>query len=145
MKRIFSVVSLFALILSFQGCSLDDEQNFHFVTLQILEAEVPESFDLHEIYTIQVTYMRPNGCTFFEGFDVTATDNTTRNIVAIGSQITDEDTTCSDIVENVTAEFRFEVLYTGTYTFRFFNGNDEAGNPMFLEYEVEVNEEEPTN
>lgn len=145
MKRILRVVFCFVLLLSFQACDIDSEQNFHFVNLRIVDAEVPESFDLNGIYDIRVTYSRPNGCTFFEGFDVSSVDTTTRNVVAIGSEINNSDTACIQIVEDVEATFKFKVLYSGTYTFRFYNGNDNEGNAIYLEYEVQVNDAQPTN
>ena len=145
MKRIVRVIFWVVFVLSVQGCAIDSEQNFHFVTLRIVDAEVPETFDLNGVYDIQVTYARPNGCTFFEGFDVFPVENTIRNIVAIGSEFDDGETACTQAVENVVADFRFEVLYEGTYTFRFYNGDDAEGNPIYLEYDVQVNEVEPTN
>ncbi len=145
MKRIFNIVFLGVLILTSQGCELDDDQNFHFVSLRIIEAELPESFELNRIHTIQVTYERPNGCIFFEGFDVFPEGNTTRNVVAIGSEINDGDTACTQAIEEVEASFQFEVLFTETYTFRFYNGDDAGGNPIYLEYEVQVADGEPTN
>ncbi len=73
------VLLFFSLMCTlFYSCDLDDDdaQNFHFTTLTVLEADVPESFELNETYDIEVTYLRPNSCTFFEGFDVTNTAET---------------------------------------------------------------------
>ena len=145
MKRICSLVLWMVIAVSLQGCEIESDQNFHFVTLRILDAQVPESFELNEIYDIQVTYANPDRCTGFEGFDFFTVDETTRNIVAIGTVSADSNTACVQIVENFEASFQFEVLYTGTYTLRFYNGDDEEGNPIYLEYEVQVNAEEPTN
>lgn len=139
MKRIFAVIFLCAGIFFLNGCDIESEgSNFNFVTLRILDAQVPESFDINNVYDIQVTYERPNGCTFFEGFDVTRVDQNTREIVAIGTEFIDE-MACTQAIEEVVANFQFEVVYNGPYTFRFYNGNDAEGNAIYLEYVVEVN------
>lgn len=120
------------------GCDLEDDYpDFHFVNLKVLEVELPESFDVYETYEVKVTYLRPNGCTFFEGFDVTKPDTTIRHIVAVGSEM--EDTSCTQATQEVVETFRFTCYYSDTYLFRFWTGEDEEGNPEFLEYEVPVN------
>lgn len=137
MKRIFAAIFLCAFCLS--GCDIEsDAANFRFVTLRIVNADVPESFDINRMYDIQVTYERPNGCTFFEGFDVTRVDQNTRDVVAIGTEFID-DMACTQAIEEVVATFQFEVVYNGPYTFRFYNGTDIEGNAVYLEYVVEVN------
>ncbi|WP_343486958.1 hypothetical protein [Allomuricauda sp. d1] len=140
MKRVFAVALFSVLMLFMGGCDLDDDQNFHFVALRILDAEVPESFELNQVYDITVTYQRHNGCVFFQGFDVQDVDLTTRNIVAIGSELVDTDTACTQAVEEVEAQFRFQVLYSEPYLFRFYAGEDEDGNATYLEYTVEVSD-----
>lgn len=137
MKRIFAVLFLGAFILS--GCDIESEgANFTFVTLRIIEAEVPESFNINEIHDIQVIFERPNACTFFEGFDDTRVNETSIDVVAIGTEFIGE-APCTQAVEEVVANFQFQVVYSGPYTFRFYNGNDADGNPVYLEYVVEVN------
>ena len=137
-------IVLFLLLGSFTffiSCDLDDDtQNFHFITLTVLEANVPESFELNRTYDIEVTYLRPNSCTFFEGYDVTKTAQTERNIALIGTVLTDE-TACTEAVEEVEAIFRFNVIFTGEYTFRFYAGNDENDEAVYLEYTIPVETE----
>lgn len=139
MKRVLKVIFLFSCISLLGGCDIESSgSNFKFVTLRIVDVELPESFDINGFYDIQVTYERPNGCTFFEGFDVTRVDQNTRDVVAIGTEFID-DMACTQAIEEVVANFQFEVVYSGPYTFRFFNGTDANGNPVYLEYVVEVN------
>lgn len=140
MKRVFTATLICVVTMWMGGCDIDNDQNFHFVTLRIVDADVPESFDQNEVYDITVTYERNNGCVFFEGFDVQDVDLTTRNIVAIGSELTNTDTACTQAVEQVEANFTFRVLYTEPYLFRFYTGDDEDGNPQYLEYTIEVNQ-----
>lgn len=139
MKKAILLLLLFGGCMLFNSCGLDDDgQNFHFTTLSITEANVPDSFDLNETYTIEVTYLRPNNCTFFEGFDFSKPGETDRDIVAIGSVLTD-DSACTQVVEEVIATFEFNVIFTDDYHFRFYSGTDANDNPTYVEYTIPVN------
>ena len=136
-KRSIPILLCF-LVLIFQSCKFEDDRvNFRFVSLQIVSADLPDSFELNETYEIRVTYVRPSGCIFFEGFDITDEATTTRNVVAIGSDFYEE--TCTQAVEELETSFNFIVLYEGTYIFRFWNGEDENGVDQYIEIEVPVN------
>ncbi|WP_431126834.1 hypothetical protein [Flagellimonas flava] len=137
MRKAIMLIMLIGTAGLFNACDLDDGQNFRFTTLSIVDANVPESFELNETYSIEVTYVRPNGCTFFEGFDVARTAQTDREVVVIGSVLTD-DTACTQVVQEVNASFDFQVLYTGEYHFRFYTGQDENDNSEFLEFTIPV-------
>ena len=129
----------------FSSCDLDNESpNFHFTTLNVVEASLPESFELNRTYNIDVTYIRPDGCTYFEGFDISKVGQTDRDVAVIGTVITDEDTACTQAIEEVVATLPFQVIFTEDYNFRFYAGQDENENPIYLEYTVPV-EVDPTN
>lgn len=136
MKRLVSpIFVVFAFVLT--SCSLSDDQpNFYFVPLQVVSAELPVSFSLYETYEINVTYVLPNGCVSFEGFEVSPIAETTRNVVPIGSQF--DDLECIDGMEEVESSFNFICLYSDTYLFRFWTGEDENGEQEYLEIEVPV-------
>ncbi|MCL6266694.1 hypothetical protein [Flagellimonas myxillae] len=137
MKKAIMLIMLFGTVLLFNACNLDDGQNFRFTTLSIVDAQVPEFFELNQRYSIEVTYIRPDACTFFEGFDVARTAQTDRDVVVIGSVLTD-DTACAQLAEEVKASFDFNVLYSGEYHFRFYTGQDEEDNSEFLEFIIPV-------
>ncbi len=129
------------LILAFLGmnsCNDDDNgSNVAFKKLQILEVELPDSFNQGELYEIQVSYVRPDGCTYFQGFDVYPKDTSVREVVAVG--VTYSDQLCTQEVTEVTDSFLFRVVYDQPYTFRFYKGEDTNGDPEYLEVEVPVN------
>lgn len=139
MKKFFPFLFLALAVMSLSSCDIDDGANFHFVPLQVVSAEFPESFDINETYEIKVTFVRPNGCTFFEGFDISKPDKTERKVVAIGARLTDDEA-CTEVIEEVETSFQFIVLYSETYLFRFWTGEDENGEQQYLEIEVPVNE-----
>lgn len=120
------------------GCSLDDDSpNFHFTLLRIDSVDLPESFELNETYRITVDYILPDGCTFFDRFNITDGDTTVRNVVAVGATRTDLEACTTAIVEGQ-AFFNFVVIYDQPYTFRFYQGEDSDGEPQFLEVVVPV-------
>lgn len=140
MKRLVPLIAIIFLGTLLSNCSVDnDSPNFQFVPLQIISAQLPESFNLDETYQIKVSFIKPNGCTSYEGFDVTKEDQTIRNVVVVGSERIDIDDCTEQAVEQ-TAEFNFVVLYNETYTFKFWLGETASGEDEYLEIDVPVNE-----
>ncbi|WP_299430877.1 hypothetical protein [uncultured Maribacter sp.] len=140
MKRLVPLIAIIFLGTLLSNCSVDnDSPNFQFVPLQIISAQLPESFNLDETYQIKVSFIKPNGCTSYEGFDVTKEDQTIRNVVVVGSERIDIDDCTEQAVEQ-TAEFNFVVLYNETYTFKFWLGETGSGEDEYLEIDVPVNE-----
>lgn len=135
-KRFFSFLVL-TMILTFSSCKKDDAPNFHFVPLSIVSADLPEFFTLNQTYAIRVTYSKPDTCTSFAGFDVTPEELTTRNVVVIGTRHYDQET-CAQTIEQGVSVFNFNVVHSQTYTFKFWQGEDEDGNQEYLEVEVPV-------
>ena len=139
MKRTFLLLCALMVSLTFSSCDLgDDGPNFHFIPLRIESVDMPESFDLDETYEINVTFILPDGCTYYEGFDVVKEATSTRKVVAVGAQRTDQEVCTQDVREEM-ASFTFVVLYDEMYLFRFYQGEDETGEQLFLEVEVPVN------
>lgn len=139
MKRIFYVLAFVLLCSPLVSCSLDDNgSNFEYVALKVVSAEVPDSFELGQTYEIMVKYLKPNSCTFFEGFDIHKHELTTREVYPIGTEITDLDD-CQELVEEVEESFDFIVLYEDDYTFQFWTGKDADGVDQYIEIDVPVN------
>ena len=139
MKRSFLLLCAFMASLTFSSCDIgDDGPNFHFVPLRIESVEMPESFDLEETYVISFKYIVPDGCTNYEGIDVVDEEVTTRKVVAIGAQRTDQ-AACAEVIQEEVASFNFVVLQNQPYLFRFYQGEDVNGEQQFLEVEVPVN------
>ncbi len=137
MKTLWKVLKALLLLLVLNACDIgDDEVNYHFVTLQITDVSMPETFILNETYEIGVTVLVPNGCTEFEGFDITSQGTTVRTVVAIGTQW--DDVACTEVISEIETTFDFVCLYPETYLFRFWTGENEQGVPQYLEIEVPV-------
>ncbi len=124
------------LLLCIVGCDIEPDENFQFITLEVIAADLPEAFDQNEQHNINITFRRPDGCTFFHAFDISVESSSERNIVAIGSALTQDD--CAENDGTGDAILNFTALETAPYTFRFYTGVDENGNPEYLEYIVPV-------
>ena len=139
-----SYLKLFGLAcaLALASCSLnDDGVNFQYTSLNITGASLPDTFELGRVYNVDVNILRPNDCTLMDQFDVkrSFTDSTQiRTISAIGITLDKEE--CIVMKDSLQDAFQFEVLYTKPYIFRFYTGDDSAGEPEFLEIEVPVKE-----
>ncbi|MEK6152313.1 hypothetical protein WIW50_03595 [Flavobacteriaceae bacterium 3-367] len=137
MKKAFLFLLMIGL-LGFAGCNTDDDATgVQIVILQVTDADFPVTFTVGEVYTIEVTFLIPDACTLFEGFDFTSTGLTERQIVAIGTRFPEE--ACLPDMEERTATFDFEVFHDQTYIFRIWTGTDENGENEFLTFEVPVN------
>ncbi len=142
MKKVLMPLILLVACSWLGSCDLDDDTpNFYFTALRTVDVDIPEAFVFGETYDIDVTYQRPNGCTYFEGFDVTKTAQTDRDVVVVGSVLTDEERACTQAVTEVVATMQFRVIYTGEYHFRFYAGKDAEDNDIYLEYTVPVDPE----
>jgi hypothetical protein len=137
MKKVFLLVTIVVMSLMQYGCLKDDESNFYLTALKIKEVDMPESFKVGEIYEIEVSFLRPNGCSFFNGFSVTDLGMTDREVAVVGTVI---DNPCTQEETVVKKSFNFIVKYDKDYTFKFWSGRDDTGKDTFIEVEVPVEE-----
>lgn len=135
MKNLWFIF-LIALTVSVQSCLKDDGNNPVYVRMEITDVDMPDTFQLGATYEIRINYLRPDGCTHLQGFDSYPVEQTTRQIVAVGVRYENE--VCPDVVKEETGQFFFQVIYTGTYTFKFWQGEDDEGNPEYLEKKIPV-------
>ena len=131
-KKIFFV--LFAVIL-FVSCSDDDSYDYHYELLPIDEAVVPEEFEYGEIYDISVTYIVPDDC-YVNSDILYEYDQNARNVAVISLVIESNDCETIDLEQELT--FQVHALQSSPYTFRFWQGDDDNGEPMYLIVEVPV-------
>ncbi|NND15703.1 MAG: hypothetical protein HKN89_05215 [Eudoraea sp.] len=137
MKKIVFLCVVLGIVL-LNGCSIDSaEPNFFFVPLRITSVEMPESFSYRETHTISVTYERPNSCVTYEGFDINTDGGSIQYITCIGAEFNGE--ICTQAVYYGQANFEFQALNLETYTLKFWGGEDAQGNPIYLDYNVSVN------
>ena len=136
MKRKLLSIAAFLALIFIVGCEIEPEENFQFVPLEVVSADVPEAFVLNAQHNIEITFRRPDNCTFFHDFDISVESSSERNIVVIGSSLTQSN--CSESNDEGNATLRFTAIENTTYTFRFYTGIDQSGDPIFLEYIIPV-------
>ena len=135
MKRLFFIC---IVILSFWSCSVDDdnEVNYNFEFTPIEDVVIPEEFVLDSIYQIDVTFYKPTTCHVFHDFYYVA-DNEKRTVAVINMVY--DNSGCEPLEDElVEVSFDFKAVYNQTYVFKFWQGEDEAGEDIFLTYEIPV-------
>ena len=134
MKKLIVFCVLLSTLMS---CSLSDDNsvNYHFEILPIDSVDIPEEFILGEIYPITVFYTKPSGCYVFNDFYYVKELNE-RTVAVINTVY--EDRPCTQATEQAEATFNFMVNSNGTYVFKFWQGEDEAGNDLYYIIEVPV-------
>ncbi|SDR76780.1 hypothetical protein SAMN04515667_0601 [Formosa sp. Hel1_31_208] len=138
MKKIFLVCFLTFSLLS---CSVDDETpNFYYEILPIETVDIPDSFVFGSVNEISVSYFRPTGCHVFNNFYYEINEN--ERTVAVVTAVFQEQScdTFEPESEEVVVSFNFQVTSTDTYTFRFWQGEDDNGNDTYYIVEVPVTE-----
>lgn len=135
---------LLLLLLALTACNVDDDANFNYELVPVQNATFPETFVFGSTYEIPVEFIRPTACHFFADFSFSKIDETTRRMGVVNSVFTDQD--CADLTDSTSEmSFNFMVLYDGTYTFEFWNGEDANGEDQYIVFEVPVVREEITN
>ena len=127
----------------FSSCSEDDPfsgQGFHFEILPINEVLMPESFTHGEFYQIDYSYYRPSTCyAFNELYYLVEGDYRT---VAVINTVLEE--TNDIICEPLEDELEWRTLFFeckknfGSYIFKFWQGQDDNGEDVYLIMEVPV-------
>lgn len=132
MKKIFFVFFILLLTVS---CSDDDSSNYHYELLPVEEADVPDEFVYGQIYYISVKYIRPTECYVYNDV-LYEYDYDARNIAVISTVV--EDKNCEIIDSDEELTIRVQALQTSPYIFRFWQGDDDDGDPIYLEIVVPV-------
>ncbi|MFM2214315.1 MAG: hypothetical protein RL427_1578 [Bacteroidota bacterium] len=136
MKKIISLIVLFFL---FNSCTSDSSPSYSLSFLPIGSVDIPTEFTLGETYPITVYYNRPTTCHYFNGLYYDKNLNTRTIAVESVVEYRDncQDLSTTDAMDSYT--FNFYVTSNGSYIFKFYQGKDDSGNDVFLEYEVPVN------
>lgn len=131
-KKIFFVI--FAVI-TMVSCSDDDSYDYHYELLPIEEAMIPEEFEFGKIYDLSVRYIVPDDC-YVNSDILYEYDQNARNVALISLVIESNDCETIELDEELT--FQVHALQESPYIFRFWQGEDESGEPIYLTVEVPV-------
>ncbi len=127
---------LFFTAITLFSCSNDDDGNYHFEYVPVLSADVPEEFTYGHSYLLTVKYELPNNCYSYYHYDYIYHD--TSRIIAPIAIVNDDVDTCGDIITEGEFIIRVQALQSEPYIFKFWQGEDEQGEPIYLVIEVPV-------
>lgn len=127
-------------LLLFISCDTDDDyDNFYFEILPVKSVDIPEEFVMGEVYPITVTYEKPSNCYVYRNLYY-AKENNQRTVAPIMTVY--ESNNCQPLVEfEEDVTFNFIVTSNGSYVFKFWQGEDENGEDLYLTIEVPVVQE----
>ena len=117
------------------SCSDDDSYEYHYELLPIEEALVPDEFEYGKIYSISVKYIVPDDC-YINSDILYEYNDDARNVAVISLVIDSDDCETIDLEQELT--FQVHALQASPYIFRFWQGDDDNGEPVYLTIEVPV-------
>lgn len=130
-------IILFLSVIFITACSTNDDMpNYHFESVGITEVDAPAEFIYGNTYEITLTYELPNECHNLYDIDYIYQD-TSRIVTAI--TIVNDDATC---IEEPTTQQQTINVHVGqleTYTFKFWQGQNEQGEDQYLIIDIPVN------
>ncbi len=130
------ILSLLVLAFFINSCSVgDDEPIRSFSLLAIDSVEINETYPLHEISPIMVTYRRPTDCYIFDGFYIQG--DGFNNTIAVQALSLDRNDCVDDSMNTFSVPLEFSPTTPGEYTFKFYMGSP-AGFPIYEEHIVTV-------
>ncbi|WP_452225525.1 hypothetical protein [Lacinutrix chionoecetis] len=119
------------------SCSLsDDSPTDYQELLPVEEAVLPEEFVLNETYEITLVYLRPTTCHAFS--DIYYLKENNERTVAVISTVFQSNGNCTALGTELEATFNFKATQTGSYVFKFWQGEDDNGEDTYLTVEVPV-------
>lgn len=135
MKKVLVVLG-FLSIFAFSSCSVEDDLELRFEPLRVTDVNFPADLEANETYKVDVTYVRPSSCHYFEGFDYESTGETQTTVFLIASVLDEQP--CQELHVEAETSFDFNPENGGVYIFRFWQGKDENGNDIYYTIDVLV-------
>lgn len=138
MKNFKWIVALMLAGLFVTSC-LDDEPtlNVDYVYAPIDSIMIGEIHPAREVTEIRTYFTRNSECEAFFDYDYQIVGNE-RTVSIIVSDLQNEN--CLDISEADSQTLQFRPESAGDYTFRFWAGNDENDEPIFIVQEITIPE-----
>lgn len=125
------------MTLVFSSCEVEEEGlRVSYEILPIEEVVLPNTFNFGQEYAIPVKFVNPTTCHVFSGFDVDAHLNE-RTISLVAAKL--DGGNCEDQSQlQVEQDLYFKAASNGSYILKFYKGMDSDGEPLYLEYEIQV-------
>ena len=131
-------IPLFLVAFLIFGCSNDDnnDHDYHLEYVNVISADLPDEFIYGLTYRINITIELPNSCYYFYNQYDYFYEGTSRLIYPIGH--VDDGVPCTPNITETTFSIPVHALQSEPYIFKFYQGEDENGQDVFLTIEVPV-------
>ncbi|KGO85347.1 hypothetical protein Q765_16510 [Flavobacterium rivuli WB 3.3-2 = DSM 21788] len=132
---------LLAVLLMLTSCSVDNEPkvNFDIVFIPADSITTPASVTPGRTYAMDMYYKKPNDC--FYVTDLYKEPSGYTLTLAVQAYFI-QDATCAEslnvVPEKATYNFQCPLNATDSYKFKFYKGDDAAGNSQFIEVDIPV-------
>lgn len=132
------IIAIFSLLVVLNSCSTGDGVEYQLKLVPIASVDIPTEFTLGQTYPIKVRYNKPTTCYYFNRLYYEKNLNVRTIAVECAEEQSNNchDLSGADAVSEYT--FDFYVTSNGSYIFKFYQGKDENGQDIFLQYEVPV-------
>lgn len=117
------------------SCSNDDGPTYHYELLAVEDVDLPDEFEYGKVYNVSLKYILPDDC-YISSDVLYEYDFDIRNVAVISTVLDDKDCFPVDFEDDIS--FKVKALQTETYVFKFWQGEDEQGEPIYLIKEVPV-------
>lgn len=144
------LIFIFVLAVFSTSCSIDDDGPVYEQKLaKIVEADLPNTFLVGEVYKVDVVYLLPDAC--HSPLGLTAIRGAQfgedyRKIYVTGVVTREQgSSTCSEPVEDLEVESSFTIRIDATepFTFYLWKGVDNTGEAIYTVVEVPVQQSMP--
>ena len=132
-------IAYILILLAVSSCSVsDDGPDYYYEFMPVESVTIPESMVVNNTYEIGMTYMRPNSCYIYSDIYYSYDDLTTRTVAIICS-VYDSSYGCDSLdYPEYEVTYNFKPTEVGTYTLKYWQGEDENGEDQYLIIEVPV-------
>lgn|SRR5690606_15125075 len=134
LKKFLLIVGLPFLSIS----CLDDEpvhDNVTFHYKQIDSVHIEQINPIYQVTKIKTFFTKNNSCEHFADYDYGIFGNI-RHVTMITAKFNDQ--ACNEIAQVDSAYLNFRPEQRGNYIFKFWAGNDENNEPIFIEKEIYI-------
>lgn len=136
--KLFALLTLFVIL--FTGCSPEDDTSDIVQELApVTSVELPESFIFGQSYSFDIHYKLPTACHRYTGIDVSQNSNELSIGVVTNYQTGINECSTTGNLER-TVSLNFVAERDDFYIFKFWQGENGAGDDIFLRIEVPVNQ-----
>ena len=137
MKRFkYLILAMIAVAATAISCNDDNDHDYFLEYVRVTDADVPDEFILGQTYRLNVTVELPSSCYYFYGQYDYFYEGTSRLIYPI-AHVHDGEPCTLNIRETVFS-IPVQALQSEPYIFKFYQGQDDNGQDIFLTVEVPV-------